>query len=121
MLPHMVSLVIAACLVVVSAPAMSEDTSPTCKDYGCDDCSCIARHPEIAKKYPAALSAIRQVLAQNGIPAEAVTIVLRGATTASPANAGANSPQGCRFCCFSGGEIEVGRANPEACGVCCGF
>lgn len=57
---------------------MANEKLPTCINYGCADCSCIANNPEIFKKMPEVLSKIKELLAKDGVPPEAVNISLKG-------------------------------------------
>lgn len=101
--------------------ALSADAVPTCKAYGCADCSCVASNPDANMRLQSAMPEIKEALLKHGIPPEAAMIYLKGADRAKTKGADVVKPEKCGFCCFEHTEPVVKSAKPEACGICCDF
>lgn len=54
------------------------DAEPTCHEYGCADCSCVAGNEEIQAKMPNVMSEIKKILIANRIPPASVKVILGG-------------------------------------------
>lgn len=65
-------------VLVSSTSAFSQEAVPTCAQYGCPDCSCIADNAELRQALARSYSEILDSLVEAGVPPEAVQMSMSG-------------------------------------------